>query len=71
MKRMRETTCRKAYLLLLSLVGTVSVTHSVVSRTPWVSAFYDCEHVGPLVHGALTSADMSESVSTVAIPLSV
>ena len=70
-----ENECRKIYLLLLSLVGIESlVTHIAADRIPSAPGTcmnYDCEYAGPLVHKALTSADISESVPTIAIPLSL
>jgi hypothetical protein len=70
-----ENEFRKIYLLLLSLVGIESlVTHSAANRVPSAPGTcmgYDCEDVDPLAHKALTSADISESVPTIAIPLSL
>ena len=68
-----ENEYRKTYLLLLSLVGIESlVTHNAADRIPSAPGNctnYDCEHVDRLVHKVLTSADISESVPTIAIPL--
>lgn len=71
---MKREVQKKTHLLLLSLVGIESlVTQIAADRMPWTPcAVYDCEQVGPFVLRvrALTSADISESVPTIAIPLS-
>ena len=50
------------------------MTHIAADRIPSAPGTcidYDCEHVGHLVNKALTSADITESVPTMAIPFSL